>query len=147
MTDDNRTGVAPDRKLLETIRLRHDEAGGWLPLQRESGISRHILRDVCSGRQERVHPATLYRMREYFAGALGGMRVRRDEVKGLESAPAVPVKSDRLPEARPVKTVVSGTLENAAFLRNASVTITRIPSTRKFGNVKITIEGEWCDAQ
>lgn len=147
MTDDNRTGVMPDRKLLETIRLRHDEAGGWLPLQRKSGISRHILRDVCAGRQERVHPATLYRMREYFAGAPGGMRVLRSEEKGMESAPAVPAKSDRMPESRPVKTAASGTLENTAFMRNASVTITRIPSTRKFGNVKITIEGEWCDVR
>ena len=138
MTDDNRTGVVPDRKLLETIRLRHDEAGGWLPLQRKSGISRHILRDVCSGRQERVHPATLYRMREYFAGALDGMRVRRSEEKGMESARELPAKSDRLPESRPVKTAASGSLENTAFLRNASVTITRIPSTRKFCQTIIT---------
>ena len=64
-----------------------------------------------------------------------------------QSGEELPAKSDRLPESRPVKTAASGTLENTAFLRNASVTITRIPSTRKFGNVKITIEGEWCDAQ
>lgn len=57
------------------------------------------------------------------------------------------VPDRKQPESRPVKTAASGSLENTAFLRNASVTITRIPSTRKFGNVKITIEGEWCDAQ